>query len=162
MNMAVSAVKGVGEVTRNIGDPSDDRIGVPLDKRPTFVTMRLDRKLLRAQQNMSGGKGTVLYRRALGPEDFFSNWAYVDHIVVPAGSSLGRHLHAGVEEIFYVVEGEGTVEVGDESAPIRKGAAVPIMLSETHGVTNNGTVDLELMVMGIAMEKGRLDTTPVP
>ncbi len=162
MNMAVSSVKGVGEVTRNVGDPSDDRIGVPLDKHPTFVTMRLDRKQLRPQENMLGGKGTAQYRRALGPEDFFSNWAYVDHIVLPAGASLGRHRHAGIEEIFYVVEGEGTVEVDKESAPIRKGAAIPISLSEAHGVTNTGTVDLELMVMGIAMEKGKIDTTPVP
>ncbi len=33
MNMAVSAVKGVSEVTRNVGDPSDDRIGVTLDRQ---------------------------------------------------------------------------------------------------------------------------------
>ncbi len=162
MNMAVSAVKGVSEVTRNVGDPSDDRIGVTLDPRPTFVTMRLDRKLLRPQPGMLGGKGTAQYRRALGPEDFFSNWAYVDHFVLPPGASLGRHRHQGVEEIFYVVEGEGTFEVAAESAAVRKGAAVPILLNEAHAVTNTGTGDLELMVMGIAMEKGKIDTTPVP
>ena len=162
MNFGVSEKKGVGEVTRNLGDPADDRIGVTVDPRPTFVTMRLNRAELKPQQAMLGGKGTAQYRRALSSEDFKSNWAYVDHIVLPAGASIGRHRHAGVEEIFYVMDGQGTAEVGKESAAIRKGAAVPIFLNETHSIVNSGTADLELMVMGITMEKGKLDTTPVP
>jgi mannose-6-phosphate isomerase-like protein (cupin superfamily) len=104
----------------------------------------------------------VQYRRALVPEDFFSTWAYVDHYILPPGASLGRHKHAGVEEIFYVVEGDGSVDVGSESAPIRKGAAVPILLNEAHAISNTGSADLELMVMGVAMEKGKIDTTPIP
>jgi uncharacterized cupin superfamily protein len=157
MNIGVSAVKGLG-TGPNIGD---DRVGVPLDPKPVFLTMRLDRKLLRPVEGMLGGKGTISYRRALGPEDFFSNWAYVDHMVLPAGATLGRHQHAGMEEIFYVMEGEGTAQAGQESAPIRKGDAVPIMINEPHAIVNSGTADLELMVVGITMEKGRLDTTPV-
>jgi mannose-6-phosphate isomerase-like protein (cupin superfamily) len=162
MNIAVSTVKGQAEIMRNVGDPSDDRIGVPLDKHPTFLTMRLDKKLLRPEANMLGGKGTVQYRRMLQPEDFYSNWAYVDHIVLPPGASLGRHRHQGVEEVFYVVDGDGSVEVEKESAPIRKGAAIPILLNEAHAFVNTGTIDLELMVMGISMEKGKVDATPVP
>jgi mannose-6-phosphate isomerase-like protein (cupin superfamily) len=63
-----------------------------------------------------------------------------------------------MEEIFYVMAGTGSVEVGKESAPITKGDAIPIMLNETHAMVNNGTTDLELMVIGISMQKGRMDT----
>jgi hypothetical protein len=70
MNIGVSAVKGVGG-GRDIGD---DRVGVPVDPKPVFVTMPLDRQLLRPVPQMHGGKGTAQYRRALGPGDFFSNW----------------------------------------------------------------------------------------
>jgi mannose-6-phosphate isomerase-like protein (cupin superfamily) len=156
MNFGVSAVKGLG-TGPNIGD---DRVGVPLDPKPVFLTMRLDRKLLRPTESMLGGKGTVQYRRALGPEDFFSNWAYVDHMVLPPGASLGRHRHERMEEIFYVMQGDGTLQVAKESAPIRKGDAIPIFMNEVHGIVNGGTADLELMVMGVTMEKNRMDTTP--
>lgn len=158
MNIGVSAVKGKGGGP-NIGD---DRVGVPLDPKPVFLTMRLDRKLLSPTENMLGGKGVAQYRRALGPDDFFSNWSWVDHLVLPPGASLGRHRHEGMEEIFYVMEGTGTAEAGNQSAPIRKGDAIPILINEPHAMVNNGTTDLEFMVIGVAMEKGRMDTTLVP
>ena len=156
MNIGVSEVKGVGG-GRDIGD---DRVGVPVDPRPVFVTVALDRQLLRPIQNILGGKGVAQYRRALGPGDFYSNWAYVDHLLLPPGASLGKHRHEGLEEIFYVMQGEGLAEAGMESAPIRKGDAVPIMLNEQHAMVNTGTTDLEFMIIGIAMDKkkGPIDT----
>ena len=56
---------------------------------------------------MNGGKDTVFYRRALGPGSFASNWAFVDHLLIPAGSSVGRHYHAGVDEVYFVIKGKG-------------------------------------------------------
>jgi mannose-6-phosphate isomerase-like protein (cupin superfamily) len=66
-----------------------------------------------------------------------------------------------MEEIFYVMQGDGTAEAGKESAAIRKGDAIPIMINEPHAIVNSGTADLELMVIGITMEKGRMETTLV-
>jgi mannose-6-phosphate isomerase-like protein (cupin superfamily) len=152
MNIGVSRVKGVGGGR----DIFDDRVGVPVDPKPVFVTMALDRKLLRPVQQMHGGKGVAQYRRALGPGDFYSNWTYVDHVVLPPGASVGTHRHQGLEEIFYVMQGEGTAEAGSEKAPIRKGDAVPIMMDEPHALVNTGTSELEVMVVGIAMDKEKL------
>ena len=30
----------------------------------------------------------MMYRRALTPEVFFTNWSYVDHVLVPAGGAI--------------------------------------------------------------------------
>jgi len=74
----------------NLNDPHVD---VPLDPIPQFITMRLDRTLLRPVDAMNSGKGTVQYRRAQDPSIFLTSWAKVDHLVLPPGTSSGPHIH---------------------------------------------------------------------
>jgi mannose-6-phosphate isomerase-like protein (cupin superfamily) len=117
---------------------------------------------MRPMPGMDGGQGTVFYRRALGPSIFTTNWAFVDHIIVPPGASIGRHFHNGVEEVYFVMSGEGTIKVDEETAQIRKGDAVPVRVKEVHSFSNTGVNDLEFLVYGVALEKGKLDITDVP
>jgi mannose-6-phosphate isomerase-like protein (cupin superfamily) len=51
--------------------------------------------------------------------------------------------------------------VNDETVAIKKGDAVPIRMSEMHSFTNDGTEDLEFMIIGIAEKKGQLGTLEV-
>jgi mannose-6-phosphate isomerase-like protein (cupin superfamily) len=133
-------------------------VGVPKDPIPTFMTMHLDKKLLKPIANYRGGQGTVQYRRALDADVFLTNWAYVDHLLIPPGASEGQHYHKGVEEIYYVLNGDGQVQVNAESAAIHKGDGIPIRFNEAHSLVNNGSADLELMIVGISAQKNVLDT----
>ncbi|MBI3681590.1 MAG: cupin domain-containing protein [Acidobacteria bacterium] len=157
MNIAVGSIKGKYDAT----DLGDDRVGVALDPKPVFIAMRLDKSLLRPVERMLGGHGSVRYRRALPAEVFYTNWSYVDHLVIPPGASLGRHRHEGVEEFFYVISGEATARVGDESAPVRKGDAVPVLLNEAHSFENRSNADAEFLIVGVARAKWALDTVEV-
>ncbi|MBI3695564.1 MAG: cupin domain-containing protein [Acidobacteria bacterium] len=155
MNIAVGSVRGRYDAE----DLGDDRVGVTIDPKPVFTHMRLDSKLLRPVTASHGGKGTVRYRRALRPEMFRTNWGYVDHLVIPPGASEGLHRHDFMEEFYYVINGHGQVTVDKETAEIGPGDAVPVRLREAHGFYNHAQQDLELMVVGITLEKGKFDTT---
>ena len=157
MNIAVGSIKGKYD---NF-DLGDDRVGAPLDARPVFVHARYDKQRLAPVSSLYGGRGTVRYRRVLPPEVFFTNWSYVDQLVLPEGTSAGRKRHEGVEEFYYVMDGEGVAHINNESAPIRKGDAVPILFNDVHSFENTGRSDLEFLIVGVARVKWALDTQEV-
>jgi uncharacterized cupin superfamily protein len=142
---------------------ADDRVGVTLIKKPTFInTGQLTKESLRPVFKMNGGIDTVFYRRALGPGAFESNWAFFDHLLIPVGSTVGRHYHAGVDEVYLVIKGKGKVHVNDENADIAYGDAIPVKAGEVHSFKSSATEPLELVIYGIALEKGKLDVVDVP
>lgn len=153
MNINVSAVKAVYDAF-DLGDP---RVGVALDPIPVFMTMRLDKALLRPVEAMLGGTGAVQYRRALGPSVFLGPWAYVDHLVLPPGASVGPDANPDFGAFYYVIDGTGRVTVGGETAPIVRGDAIPLHLKQSKRFENNGSTPLELLVVGVASDPQKKD-----
>ena len=158
MNLNVSLIAGVYDAF----DLGDTRATAALDPVPPFMTLRLDRALLRAP----GGRGrgaapaapaanAVQSRRALAPSVFSTTWAYVDHVLVPPGGSTPELAHESVGEAYYVMAGSGTLTVkgqSSETAPVRTGDAIPILIGESTQFTNTGSEPLELFVMGVAKD----------
>ena len=148
MNFAVSSTKGRGDAF----DLGDTRVGAQLDPVPQFVSGLLKKDLLKPNNNTYPGTG-ILYRRILGPDVFSTSWDHVDHVVIPAGSTAGPRQLEGIEEVFYVIKGSGTISMGSESAAITADDAFYGLLGEKFNFTNSGKEDLELLVIGIAASK---------
>jgi mannose-6-phosphate isomerase-like protein (cupin superfamily) len=132
----------------NLGD---DRVGAPKDKIPQFVTMRLDRALLKPAPNGGPGNGKVQRRRALGPSVFYTPWAYVDHELIAPGGDTGTSALPDLSEAYYVMSGEGSVTVNGETVAIKKGDAIPVDLNQAKSF-KAGSQPLELMIIGVAKD----------
>lgn len=157
MNISVTARKGKYDAFNT----HNDMVGAPQDDPPLFITADFDKALLQPQANMHGGNGTVQYRRTLQPEVFYTNWSFVDHLVLPPGTSVGKKRHPSVEEFYYVLDGSGIVTVNGETAAIGKDDGLAVNLNDVHSLQNNGTADLEIIIIGAATEKWMLDTIDV-
>ncbi len=63
------------------------------------------------------------------------------------GQTQKIHAHVGAEKFYFVLEGSGRFTVGDEERDADMGALVVAPAGVPHGVTNNGTVRLSLLVV---------------
>lgn len=145
LNFAVSHKKGQGDAF----DLGDDRVGAEIDRKPVFVSSQLNKDGLKDKNHPFAGNG-VLYRRVLGPEIFSTNWNHVDHLVIPTGKSVGPRRLEGIEEVYYVINGSGTLTADSSTKPIVADDSFTGLLDETLTISNSGTEDLELLVIGIS------------
>ncbi|WP_026462192.1 cupin domain-containing protein [Adhaeribacter aquaticus] len=158
LNFAVSETKGRGDAF----DLGDTRVGAAIDPIPVFVSGRLERDKLRANNPAYTGKG-VLYRRVFGPDIFSTSWNHVDHVIIPAGSSSGQRQLEGIEEVYFVIKGNGAIAINNDKAALKPEDAAYGLVGENVTITNDGREDLEILVIGTSTTKQKglsLQTTP--
>lgn len=151
LNFAVSEVKGKAE---NF-DLGDTREGASLDPIPVFVSSQLKKEGLRPNNPAFRG---ALYKREFGPDIFGTNWNNVDHMVIPAGVSAKPTRETGVEDVYYVMSGSATIVINNDSANINTDDAFPVSVGESLTINNRGNSDLDLLVIGVAINKNKGQT----
>ena len=144
LNFAVSAKKG----GRDNFDLADSRLGASLDPIPVFVSARLEKDKLKENPAYEG-EG-VLHRRLIRPDVFSTDWSHVDHLVIPAGSSLAARQLLGIEEVYYVMTGKGTLTLDGAKSTFQADDAFYGKLGEKIAISNEADGDMEILVIGIS------------
>jgi mannose-6-phosphate isomerase-like protein (cupin superfamily) len=62
------------------------------------------------------------------------------------GQQQTPHSHSGSDKVYYVLEGSGRIQIGEESRQVGEGTAVLAPSGVEHAVTNDGTRRLKLLV----------------
>lgn len=70
----------------------------------------------------------------------------VVHILLKAGESLVKHA-TQVDVLFYILEGEGIVEIGDEKQLVTKNMLIESPKNIPHCLSNEGTADFRVLVV---------------
>lgn len=63
------------------------------------------------------------------------------------GQTQSIHAHDGAEKFYFVLEGSGRFTIGDEEIEGDTGSLVVAPAGVPHGVTNNGSARLSLLVV---------------
>jgi len=66
---------------------------------------------------------------------------------LPPGCSVKPHYHRDLEEIYYVVSGNGIMTVGEKSREVSAGDAVYIPKGHRHSLKNTGTESIRLILV---------------
>ena len=77
------------------------------------------------------------------------------HVVPPGKKAFPRHAHHQIDELFVILEGEGTYRFGDESHPVKAGdvCAAPAGGPETaHQLVNSGSQPLKYLGISTTAE----------
>jgi quercetin dioxygenase-like cupin family protein len=61
------------------------------------------------------------------------------------GQATAPHLHARQDELFYVVDGTGTIQVDEEDVPVTAGSVVFVPAGARHGIRADAGGRLALM-----------------
>jgi len=78
---------------------------------------------------------------------FLQSMEFLAYAILPPGNTIEEHIDE-VEEIYLIVQGGGTMKVGDEEKEVKEWDAVWIPAGDPHALTN--TKNSETVVIVIA------------
>lgn len=110
----------------------------------TFAAARFDDVVA---HEGAGAVGAARVMERAGP-----GVAFVDLVVVPAGSSIGDHTHGTAdEEVYVIISGSGTMAVDGQHVDVAAGDVVVNRPGGRHGLDNTGDEPLRLVVVDVAL-----------
>ena len=111
-----------------------------MDSEPVVV-QEGDREWETYPEEEVSQKGLVCWRTLISADVTRSEALTMGIGRIPPGEVLHRHRHRQ-DEVYLVLEGTGSVEIGAEARPVEAGSAVFIAGNAFHSLANTGASDL--------------------
>lgn len=117
--------------------------------------------MLRRQQDMElkelvachGGMGKISSRDVLVDQDSELGVRFMHDDLIEPGATVGEHIHDDGEEIYFVVEGKGTIILDGREYPIEAGDVSLVRRGHSHGLKNSPYASMRLIVIGLTRPK---------
>jgi len=108
---------------------------------------RANEMVKKIKEQMRGGKGSVEILHIFKQEELKGKARLCAKITLEPGCSIGLHQHDNEEEIFYVIQGKGTVDDNGTLSEVKAGDAILTGNGASHSIENTGDSTLELMAV---------------
>jgi mannose-6-phosphate isomerase-like protein (cupin superfamily) len=107
---------------------------------------------LKPNENCHGGTGVLQHVELFKKDEFKSNLRFINYTILPPGTSIGEHKHGNNEEAYVILEGNGIMSLEDEKYDVKPGSVIINKPYGTHGLLNNGSKDMKVLVFEVAMD----------
>ena len=97
------------------------------------------------------GVGKIKSCRVFSGFEFESKCDFVDHSILPPGTSIGVHTHGNNEEMYFVIKGRGLMNVDGKEVEVSEGDLILNRCRGTHGLTNRSDEPIEILVFQVSV-----------
>jgi mannose-6-phosphate isomerase-like protein (cupin superfamily) len=113
--------------------------------------MRRDWREMRSERRNGRANGVGMFNctHVLEPGDSKLGVQFIHDNILDAGCTFGPHRHDDSEEIYYVLDGYGTLLLDDESYPLSPGSVSVVHAGHSHGIENDSGSPLRFMAVGV-------------
>lgn len=99
-------------------------------------------------------------RENLGSRDGTHRVLGVWDTALQPGTMLDPHMHPDVEEVYYILEGEGEILVGEETRVVRSGQLVYIPPKQLHTIRPASDKPLRWITIAVAVDATKPQLQP--
>ena len=112
------------------------------------------KKLSLADVPLEPTRHGALKRVLLRHEDVASQLMFLNEVYVAPGEKIDAHMHPDMEEVFYFLDGEGTMQIEDEIQPVAGGDRVIVPIQHVHILENTGEKPMRFVCFGVKVLLG--------
>ncbi|HEX3044401.1 MAG TPA: cupin domain-containing protein [Bacillota bacterium] len=103
------------------------------------------------QEIAHDGKGFLSKNRPFDRADFNSKIDFIDYVIVPPGTIIGKHRHDQNEEIYFLLKGNCRMEIEGEMVSVSAGDVIVNKPGGSHALINDFDTEAEIFIFQVSI-----------